>query len=331
MTGLMAYGIHFTLFVMTACLLMKQRHTMRRASFYLTYTCLQFTLSSIGMWRDVVGESVSYLEHGNDPAIAGPIEYYNVYFRSPPEWVSVLAFAACTWLQDGLLLYRCLLFYSNKRVIIVLPALLFIGSIVTSILFIIEVATSRDLYGSTSIDLGIPYWALSIAFNLVVTLLIIARLYVLRREVRRSLTPDAADVYTSVGAMLVESAALYSVTGLVFIACYARDSGAQYVFITWLGQFESISPLLIILRVAQGRAWSASAPPPVTNPANVIRLNHMRNSHKAGEQAASGVSVTVETVTADPGTRFAVDAEEEKKREKWHRLGLKSTQQVGDV
>ncbi|KZT26506.1 hypothetical protein NEOLEDRAFT_1177507 [Neolentinus lepideus HHB14362 ss-1] len=264
MTGLMAYGIHFTLFAITAHLLLKQRHAMRCASFYLAYICLQFILSSVGMWRDVVAESVSYVEHGDDPA--GPIDYYNIGFRLPPEWVSVFMFAA-----------------------------------LTSILFIISVATTHNLYAERSIDLGVPYWALSISFNLVVTLLIIARLYRLRREARRSLTPDAASVYTSVGAMLVESAALYSLTGLVFIVCYARHSRAQYVLITWLGQFESISPLLIILRVAQGRAWSS------TVPANVVRLGRM----KAGP-VASGVLVIVETITDEPGLRSTVNPDEEK-------------------
>jgi len=120
-----------------------------------------------------------------------------------------------------------------------------IATIVTSIVFIISVATTHNLYAKRSIDLGVPYWALSISFNLAVTLLIVVRLYGLRREARRSLTPDAASVYTSVGAMLVESAALYSLTGLAFIACYARHSRAQYVLITWLGQFEERSPLIL--------------------------------------------------------------------------------------
>ncbi|TFK54803.1 hypothetical protein OE88DRAFT_1732102 [Heliocybe sulcata] len=356
MTGLMAYGIHFTLFIITAFFLLKQRHTMRRASFYLLYICVQFCLSSIGMWRDVLAETVSYLEHGNDPSVAGPIEYYNVYFRSPPEWVSVLAFAACTWLQDGLLMPAILRIQTSRDnhshldlplIDRLAPSIAFISSTealyepVTSILFIISVATSRDLYGSHSINLGVPYWALSISFNLVVTLLIIARLWFMRRDVQRSLTPDAASVYTSVGAMLVESAALYSVTGLLFIACYARDNKAQYVLITWLGQFEvgvssypypllkpynllfvqSISPLLIILRVAQGHAWSSTVPAPVMSPSkpNVIRLKHMRSARKEG-QAASGVSVTVETITGEPGIAPSVQPEDEK----WHRLGVKN-------
>ena len=62
----------------------------------------------------------------------------------------------------------------------------------------------------------------------------------------------------SIASMLVESAMLYAVTGLIFIITYAINSNVQNLVLPVLSQMVCISPELIILRVAMGRAVSAS-------------------------------------------------------------------------
>lgn len=74
---------------------------------------------------------------------------------------------------------------------------------------------------------------------------------------------------------------LYSITGMIFIICYARSSNVQNIVLPILGQImvrtlpvacvspclavayhhhsvQCIAPELIILRVARGRAWSSN-------------------------------------------------------------------------
>jgi hypothetical protein len=58
--------------------------------------------------------------------------------------------------------------------------------------------------------------------------------------------------------MMAESAAPYSICGLVFIATFARGSPGQNLFLPILGQVMCLSPELIIWRVATGRAWSSN-------------------------------------------------------------------------
>ncbi len=47
---------------------------------------------------------------------------------------------------------------------------------------------------------------------------------------------EHAKVYTSIASMIVESAALYSVTGMVYLICYARGSNVQNLIISALDQ-----------------------------------------------------------------------------------------------
>ncbi|KZV78030.1 hypothetical protein EXIGLDRAFT_692990 [Exidia glandulosa HHB12029] len=58
--------------------------------------------------------------------------------------------------------------------------------------------------------------------------------------------------------MLVESAALYSAFSLIFIVAYGRNSPVQNLFLPPLAQIQCIAPLLILLRVAYGRAYNGS-------------------------------------------------------------------------
>ena len=124
----------------------------------------------------------------------------------------------------------------------------------------------QNFWGSVAVDLTTPCWALSTGINIIVTVMIIGRLVYWRRMVRLAVAaradvhrpawgPDAGmDIYTSVAAMLVESAALNIFFGALVIGTYMPDSDAMNIFLPIDGQVLAISPLLIIIRVADGRA-----------------------------------------------------------------------------
>ncbi|EPQ55005.1 hypothetical protein GLOTRDRAFT_129311 [Gloeophyllum trabeum ATCC 11539] len=325
MSGFMAYGIHFTLFVITWALLYKRRRSMRQARFFLGYISLQFALSSVGLWRDIVAEAASYVEHGQ--GLDDPIQYYNEGYSAPPEWVSVFVYAICTWLQDGLLLYRCYFLYARSKSVIAIPAAVFSASIIASVLFVAQVSMSSNLYDRKSVGLGILYWGLSVSFNIIVTCFILRRLFTLRKR-SRDLSQSSGRVYTGIAAMIVESAALYSVTGLVFIICYSQNNPAQYPFLTWLGQTESISPLLIILRVAQGRGFSEDSQ--LTDTLPTIRFNHnnavdLPELHSTTQNATTSSGADPETTAFPPRDAYALDSPSSSAHIfEWHGLASKT-------
>ena len=92
-----------------------------------------------------------------------------------------------------------------------------------------------DLWTNEAVKFSISYWSLSISLNITLTLLISGRLLFIRNRVKMSLGAHQAKIYTSLAAMLVESAALYSVTGLIFIVSYARNSIFQNIVLPPLG------------------------------------------------------------------------------------------------
>ena len=89
-----------------------------------------------------------------------------------------------------------------------------------------------------TINIGIAYWSTSIALNVLLTASIAGRLMFMRRKIRRLLGPKHDSPYTSVIAMLVESAALYTAWALVFMVCYAKGDIFQNVVLPSLGHIQ---------------------------------------------------------------------------------------------
>lgn len=99
-----------------------------------------------------------------------------------------------------------------------------------------------NLWTACELTPCITYLTLSFAVNLVFTAGVIWRLAYIRREIGDILGPDVARVYTSVVAMLIESASLYTVISFLAIIACARRILMQGALLPMLGQLQ-VCPL----------------------------------------------------------------------------------------
>ncbi|KAH7921922.1 hypothetical protein BV22DRAFT_1049252 [Leucogyrophana mollusca] len=108
----------------------------------------------------------------------------------------------------------------------------------------------------------LPFFSAALAFNIVIALMIVARLLYCRRCLSRISGPGSnvnVALYTSLTAIIVESASLYSVGYLLFIIPFAMNNAFVNAPMQFLAEMETIASLLIIYRVMQGKAWSRDA------------------------------------------------------------------------
>lgn len=110
--------------------------------------------------------------------------------------------------------------------------------IVTSICLLVSIERTGGFWGKEAVKFGIAYWTLSISLNIIITVLIVARLILRRKRMRSALGDEHGHMYTSISAMLIESAALYSVWGLVFLITYAKNSAFNNILLPALGQVQ---------------------------------------------------------------------------------------------
>ncbi|KAJ2923186.1 hypothetical protein H1R20_g13909, partial [Candolleomyces eurysporus] len=164
-------------------------------------------------------------------------------------------------LGNGILLYRCyVICRAYHPWTATLPAaLIYVASIVTSILYLISQASlsgfSRlgGIAGNTV--WGTAWFFLSVAVNLLITASISYNLIKTQRRLASALGEHRVRVYTDIVAILVESALPFSVQGIVAgVAKAIGYDGSDALNEAWFA-FCALSPQLIIFRVMTGRAW----------------------------------------------------------------------------
>jgi len=253
--GGIAYGIHVAIFSATLYFMTRSNATGRISKTFFVLTCALFTLGTITVSAKTKFYQLMWID---DRDIAGgPPSWILNHYNNPVETLADASYITANFLADGALIYRLYVVWNNSLLIIIVPVLGFLASTAFSILTLFQSERpGANLWTHTTVQFAVPYWSMTIAINATMTLAIAYRLMSMRRRVTTMLGAEHARTYTSVVAMIVESAAVYSVTGLVFIICYARKSNVQNLVLPILDQVVCIAPELILLRVACGRAWT---------------------------------------------------------------------------
>lgn len=253
--GAIAYGVHLTLFIWGMSILFRKKRSVRDYC-WMVYIILLFIMGNIGNGTNIkVGED-TFINMRNFPG--GPSQYFATG-GGPVGLTCNVIYIVNTWFQDAFLLYRFWMFFSHFGWWwTILPNLMFLASFTLSLLLIIMLCVpGTTLWSTISIDLGIPYWSISIALTVLITTCIVIRLLYMRRQLR-NIRAGGGSEYISVSAVLIESASLYSINGIILVVSYGINSPIQNLALPVLGQTQSIAPLLIILRVIQGCAWSST-------------------------------------------------------------------------
>ena len=91
---------------------------------------------------------------------------------------------------------------------------------------------------SISINFGVPYLAIAVSLNVLLTLMIIVRLFLHSRNIRATMgTPGGiGGFYKAIITMLIESCALYTVNSLLVIGL--SNSGIADVFLPVLTETQ---------------------------------------------------------------------------------------------
>ncbi|KAJ7493629.1 hypothetical protein FB451DRAFT_446806 [Mycena latifolia] len=252
------YGILFTVTSQTLHLFLRMPKGKVHWG-WVIYVSVMFILASIGFGGNAKFNQMTFIDNRNFPG--GPNAFTVEYYTAPVNMMAFAAYILMSWMADGLVLWRFTLICCSNYWFSAIPGLMLLGSIASSMAFIISVARSGDTFWSArAVEFGIAYWSLSIALNVILTLSIATRIWISRYRIRKLLGPDArhSSQYVSAAAMLIESAALYAIWSMGFLICYAHGTPLQNVLLPPLGQVQGIAPVLILFRVAQGRAWSLS-------------------------------------------------------------------------
>ncbi|KAJ2933714.1 hypothetical protein H1R20_g3385, partial [Candolleomyces eurysporus] len=214
--GFVAIGVQLCLCYVT--FLAFQRTPIERKRERIPFMALAFVLTSLYILH-AVADSISY----SGMMISQRQRRIELYLNRPQTakriTISTAAEVVTSIIGNGILLYRCYVIWHAYLWVLIVPVLIYLTSIAMSILYLISGVSLRALasLGGTPAAKawGTAWFILSVAVNALVTSLICFKLLRAQGRLRGVLNDETVQVYTSVVAILVESALPFTVLGVV--------------------------------------------------------------------------------------------------------------------
>jgi hypothetical protein len=194
------------------------------------------------------------------------------------------------FMGDALLVYRLFIIYGSSYYVIALPVLAYLAGLALAVIeLLLAGKPGGNFFHGKTINFGVPYYTITISLNIFITGLICFRLLKLGKAVSKALGAESARMYTSVASMLIESAAPYSMVGLMFLIPYAMGSGTAIAFGQVWAKVTCLAPQLIVLRVVTGRAWGREV---ITQAQSNVEFIHRGSGGRS-----TGIELRTHTVT----------------------------------
>lgn len=242
----MFYGMNFVLFWGCLTTLTIRRRTPKINKILLTVACLMFCFStahvSLGFQRLIEGFIVLRDQPGGPGAFFSDVSI-------PANVVKVCIHTINSIIGDSVVVWRCYLVWGHDWRMCVVPILLVIASAVCGFAQTVYFARAKSLHSAFAHILQVwngSLFGLSLATNVVVTLLISMRVWYMFRA-----TGGVAHFqYWRILLIVIESGMVYSVALICEITLYFLNSNAFYIVYDPIAQLTAITPTMIIILAA---------------------------------------------------------------------------------
>ncbi|KAF8587765.1 hypothetical protein K439DRAFT_1337087 [Ramaria rubella] len=299
-----SYGILFVLTVQCTYALMNKsqyaggslKTETRSRWLLLLYIFVTFTLATVGFAGNAKYSQMIWIDLRDSPG--GPEELIINELGFWENRMALTSYYIMSWIMDVLLIHRCFIIWNWHVLVVIFMSMLLLANVVMAILTL--VASSKGAV-FTNINFQLAYLAISISTNFIYTILVAGRLLALRKQIRAALGEEHSKIYISVASMVVESSALYSAFGVLYVVTFALHNNVENLVFLWI--IHGIAQLLIILRVAQGRAITKDltagrqstslgfAPPSVGQAVTVNTGGLISGTHTTTHQSSSSRSL----------------------------------------
>ncbi|KAI6129395.1 hypothetical protein EDD16DRAFT_1545264 [Pisolithus croceorrhizus] len=258
MLGAVSYGI-LLLLTFQAVGAILSRHRNGNGVLYrpwlLAYVVVTFVLATIGFAANLKYTEMIWIDLRDAPG--GPVALIEDELS---YWINVMAltcYFVMEWFMQALLLHRCIVVWNGNRYITIFMTSLFLTMIALSI-SVLAGGSGAVFY---NLNTQLAYLCIEVGMTVAYTLLVSWRLLNFRREVGGLVGSEHLGTYGAAVTMVVESAAMYSVLGIIFIISYALHSNISNLVLLSISHVQAISQLIIIIRVVQGRAVGTHTDP----------------------------------------------------------------------
>jgi len=248
------YGVELMMYFSTLRKLRRRALNRQSWKFFFIYSTVLLILVTIDMATNAVWGEIMWIDKRTDPGVATFIvEDLSIWYQIMGSTTVVIM----VLLGDALLLYRLFVIWGSNYWVVVLPGIIYCATLALGILELVSAFKPGGFFFSgKAVNFGTPYYSITVSMNIIVTALICARLFYMSRQVREAIGVQNAKLYTSIAAILIESAAPYTAMGILFLPFYAKGNNVVVAMGQVWSKLTCIAPQMIILRVVSGKAWS---------------------------------------------------------------------------
>ncbi|PPQ80602.1 hypothetical protein CVT25_001564 [Psilocybe cyanescens] len=251
--GLIAYGMNIIAVCACTYYLIQEKNIKKNAK-WLVFIFILFACGTGNIAINMTFNEWAWIDFREYPG--GPLQFL---LEQQSNVVNTWGNAISTvvgFLTDALLIYRVHVVY-QRWYVIVIPILSWIAMLILGALFITQAARpNSSLWSHITLNFSLPYFSIAMATNILLTGMLVVRLLYMRHKIMKAMDRHHGKTYTNIVSMVLESAVIYGVISFIFLVLYTKGNTAALLFIPLLTQVQCISPILILLRVARGRAWS---------------------------------------------------------------------------
>ncbi|KAG1823953.1 uncharacterized protein BJ212DRAFT_710504 [Suillus subaureus] len=152
---------------------------------------------------------------------------------------------------DLVLVYRCWMLWGKNYYVVILPLLSAFGGfacIMEVLHLVIVTDPTSPAPPAAIVTLGLAGYILPLATNVIVTSLIVYRIWISSRIVKESPVVIGQGASYRAMMLIIESGALYLIVQFVFVVLFAIQHPAQGIVAVIATQIYGIAPTLIIIR-----------------------------------------------------------------------------------
>ncbi|KAF7790797.1 hypothetical protein EIP86_001754 [Pleurotus ostreatoroseus] len=254
-----AYGTTIVLCLQCISMLFSglNRVRIKREFPLLVYVILVFVLATIDQGASMYIAMGGFVNNPNE--LGGPAAYEQTHFSLRINALANSMLLILCFLSDALLLWRCTVVYQGTWAPVwftrTFAGVVWLAEFLIGALFLAQLTEPTQTLWS-AINFNLSFFSLSLAVNITSTLLIVGRISLCRFRVWQILKCVPESAYLGVMAMVVESELLYTAFLIPYIALLHLDSPALVIFEQPIGFVQTTAALMIVYRVAQGKAWS---------------------------------------------------------------------------
>ncbi|KAG2036202.1 hypothetical protein BDR03DRAFT_465532 [Suillus americanus] len=254
------YGMFFLLTIQAWTALMQQPRLGGKIADHrlalLFYVFITFVLGTISSAVNAKYTEMIWIDLRDTPG--GPLVLIEDYMSYRINFIGLATGHIQEWFMQALLVHRCFVIWNWSRWVMVPMITLYVAMIGLSITVLFQAGTNGSYYNN---PVELAYICVEVGHTVIYTILVTNRLFVMRGRMKQIMAQYDSGTYGAIALMVIESAALYSVSAIIFIVAFGMQShGLTTLCFLSIGKIQGIAQLFIIIRVARGRAvtreWS---------------------------------------------------------------------------